>query len=229
MDIFNRRIIKPCQQLMSKSSKQEVIKGSKSPPSIKSISPRPLSRRQSRASQLSATSTSSTSSQPRTTPRKSPRQPLDTRPAFVICVHPNPDCLCVRRSRSLDKSKQTTQSRSSSHTRPSPRRLSHERSSNSTRKIRKENSEKALKLPMFSSTVSLNSSKPISKSQSWISRYVKTFSVNAVLTLNNHLLCLCIVLLASIITEFGRRLWMKQLSVFINSKLEVSDIHTKYK
>ena len=155
---------------MSKSSKQEVIKRSKSPASLKSISPRPLSRRQSRASQLFVTSSSSASSQPSTTPRRSPRRPVDTRPAFVICVHPNPDCLCVKRSRSQERSKQTSQSRSNSQSRTSPRRVSHETTSTSSRKLRKENSEKAVKLPMFASTVSLNSFKSISKSQSWISR-----------------------------------------------------------
>ena len=125
---------------MNKTKQEPKIKQSLSPvpPVIKtSSSSRPLSRRLSRSSQTSSSTSSAETTQPRRGRSSSQRQEkLDPRPDFIICVHPKPNCLCVRRTRSQDKF----------------RSASRDKSSEKKTVLRKENSEKLLKLPEFGQT-----------------------------------------------------------------------------
>ena len=123
---------------MNKTKQEPKIKQSLSPvpPVIKTSSSRPLSRRLSRSSQTSSSTSSAETTQPRRGRSSSQRQEkLDPRPDFIICVHPKPNCLCVRRTRSQDKF------RSASRDKPEKKTV-----------LRKENSEKLLKLPEFGQT-----------------------------------------------------------------------------
>ena len=124
---------------MNKTKQEPKIKQSLSPvpPVIKtSSSSRPLSRRLSRSSQTSSSTSAAETTQPRRGRSSQRQEKLDPRPDFIICVHPKPNCLCVRRTRSQDKF----------------RSASRDKSSEKRTVLRKENSEKLLKLPEFGQT-----------------------------------------------------------------------------